>query len=102
MGMERAFSVKADFSGMVDGERLKKIQENGKNLSLADVLNSTFLTVDEGGIEAPAPSPSEIQAPGVKSGRSHPLVFIADHPFLFLIYHEDSGTILFMGRILKP
>ncbi len=30
-----------------------------------------------------------------------PLVFRADHPFLFLIRHEATKSILFMGSMLQ-
>jgi serpin B len=29
-------------------------------------------------------------------------VFRADHPFMFVILHNVSGSILFMGRVMNP
>jgi serpin B len=31
-----------------------------------------------------------------------PLIFRADHPFIFFIQDEASGAILFMGRVANP
>jgi serpin B len=36
------------------------------------------------------------------SVRPEPVVFRADHPFVFLIRHPATGTILFMGRLVAP
>jgi serpin B len=31
-----------------------------------------------------------------------PIEFRADHPFMFLIRHTESGAIVFMGQITNP
>ncbi len=89
MGMSDAFGGGADFSGM-----------NGrKDLFISAVLHKAFVDVNEEGTEAAA-------ATGVVMGgtsvRPRPVVFRADHPFLFLIRDNKSGSILFMGRLVKP
>ena len=86
MGMGSAFNDSADFSGM-----------NGrKDLFLANVIHKTFVDVNELGTEATAST----EATGVSrcGGES----FNADRPFIFLIRHIPSGSILFMGRIVNP
>jgi len=38
----------------------------------------------------------------LKAAPARPLVFRASHPFIFLIRHEKTGTILFLGRVAEP
>ena len=86
MGMASAFDDAADFSGM-----------NGrKDLFLANVIHKTFVDVNELGTEAAASTAvrGELRCGG---GR-----FRADRPFIFLIRHIQSGSILFMGRVVNP
>jgi serine protease inhibitor len=87
MGMIDAFSGrKADFSGMT-GRR---------DLFIGMVIHQAAVEVNEEGTEAAA-------ATAVKMKRtSVPAAFVADHPFLFLIRDKQSGSILFMGRMLNP
>lgn len=88
MGMPRAFSRAADFSGM-DGSR---------ELFISKVIHEAYIDLNEEGTEAAA-------ATGVVMSRSaaRPTVdFTADHPFMLVIREEVGGTILFMGRIRNP
>lgn len=86
MGMTDAFAAGlADFSGM-DGTR---------KLFISHVIHKAFVEVNEEGTEAAG-------ATAVAVGRAGPAPFRADHPFLFLIRHEKTGAILFMGRVVNP
>lgn len=88
LGMKKAFTASADFSGM-----------NGRtDLFIHAVVHKAFVEVNEEGTEAAA-------ATGVAISKSaapeHP-VFRADRPFLFLIRDNRSGSILFLGRVANP
>jgi len=85
LGMPRAFSTAADFSGM-DGTR---------DLWLNEVYHKAFIKVDEWGTEAAAAS-------AVVGSWSLPYELRIDHPFIFLIRDRETGAILFLGRVLNP
>jgi serpin B len=90
MGMVDAFTPgKADLSGM-DGR---------KELYIQAVVHKAFVDVNEEGTEAAAATAVVV---GLRSARPRILVFRADHPFLFLIRHNKTGTILFLGRVTNP
>jgi serpin B len=88
MGMIAAFSDQADFSGM-DGSR---------ELYIGAVLHKAFVSVNEQGTEAAAATALTMQTKAL----SIPVVFRADHPFLFLIRAKSTGSILFIGRVANP
>jgi len=89
MGMTSAFSGEADFSGM-----------NGKkDLFISAVIHKAYVDVNEEGTEAAAAT----AVVGVTAIRPEEIpVFRADHPFLFLIRDNRSGSILFIGRAMNP
>ena len=91
MGMPTAFTPRADFSGM-DGT---------KNLYIGDVIHQAFVDVNEEGTEAAAATAVVIVATAIRDEPPIP-EFRADHPFLFLIQDNDTGNILFMGRVMNP
>jgi len=90
MGMMDAFSEKANFSGM-----------NGKrDLFISAVVHKAYVDVNEEGTEAAAATGVVMRVTSVKPERIP--VFRADHPFLFLIRDNKSGSILFIGRTMNP
>jgi len=92
MGMPTAFSDAADFSGM-DGSR---------DLYISDVIHKAYIDVNEEGTEAAAATGVVMWAKGVVATEKPVPVFRADHPFLFLIQDNDTGVILFAGRVSSP
>ena len=95
MGITEAFkepdaSRGADFSGM-DGRHW---------LYINAVEHKAFVEVNEQGTEAAAATAVFL---GKATGMPQPIpVFRADHPFVFLIRANHTGSILFMGRVMSP
>lgn len=86
MGMPLAFSPRADFSGMT----------GTNDLHIGAIVHKAFLEVNEEGTEAAAATAVTMQT------TSMPAKFIANHPFLFFIRENSTGTILFIGRVSDP
>lgn len=93
MGMTDAFDPgKADFSGMSTAERF----------FISAVIHKAFVAVDEEGTEAAAATAITMKAGAAMRQPKEPKIFKADHPFLFLIRHNATGEILFVGRLTNP
>ncbi|MBI4864690.1 MAG: serpin family protein [Candidatus Riflebacteria bacterium] len=92
MGIKAAFSSDlADFSGMTTAEKL----------FIAAVVHKAFVAVDEEGTEAAAATAVAMDG-GAMPRPEEPKVFLADHPFIFLIRHLETGEVLFVGRVVNP
>ena len=90
MGAEEMFIPdKADLSGIT-----------AETLYVSKVVHKAFVEVNEEGTEAAAVT--AIRLNFYRSMELPEKEFEADHPFLFLIRHNDSGAILFLGRVMKP
>jgi serpin B len=72
---------------------------NGNHdLYVSTLLHKAFLDVNEEGTEAAAATYGGMATLGVMRARE----FTADHPFLFLIRDNATGSILFLGRVVDP
>jgi serpin B len=92
MGMKLAFGPAADFSGMTP---------SGEQLLISKVVHKAFVDVNEEGSEAAAATGVAVTlaAAPVPSER---FTFRADHPFVFLIRDDRTGSVLFLGRYAGP
>jgi serpin B len=89
MGMELPFAPNgADFSNMIDVQ-----------VFIDEVMHKTYIKADEEGTEAAAATSVGISVTSVGAG---PISFRVDRPFLFAIAEEESGAILFSGKIENP
>jgi serpin B len=97
LGMIDAFSIKdANFSGMTDG---RDLFISGRDLFISGGFHKAFVETNEEGTEAWAGTAFHFQRTGAPP---QPVVFRADHPFVFLILHVPTRCILFMGRVTQP
>jgi len=91
LGMEIAFTPGlADFSNMYTGPA---------DLNIDEVKHKTFFRVDEEGTEAAAVTSVSIV---FTSAGSSGFTMRVDRPFVFVIREKNSGSILFIGKIVKP
>jgi serpin B len=89
LGMGIAFTQDADFSGM-DGK---------KDLYIQDALHKAFISVDEAGTEAAAATAVIV---GLTAAPAQPVAVTLDHPFIYFIRDIETGSVLFVGRVVNP
>jgi len=89
LGMPTAFSEMADFTGI----------SPDRPLFISHVIHQAYVDVNELGTEAAAATVFETSACAKEPGIP---VFRANHPFLFLIVDDETGCILFLGRLSDP
>ena len=92
MGAPIPFDMKqADFSGI------------GPELFISAIVHQAVVEVNEEGTEAAAATAFDVcsmsSSPPVGP---KPIYFICNRPFLFIIYEKKHGTVLFMGKYVKP
>nr|CAD7448325.1 unnamed protein product [Timema bartmani] len=120
LGMLAAFTPCADFSGI----------SNYSDLFISSVLQKAYLKVDEEGTEAAAVSVPPVSVESISYGilrtlrirslciglyaavmmvrsslrltPANMVHFNMDHPFLFMLQHIYSKTIVFYGRVRRP
>jgi serpin B len=102
MGMPVAFVEPPTESGACSPKYANFSGMTGKcDLYIGDILHKAFVAVDETGTEAAAGTAVIMMGAGAPA--PGPVVhMIVDHPFIFLIRDIETGTILFVGRMMNP
>jgi serpin B len=93
LGLKKAFTVDADFSGISTTPRLK----------INEVMHKTYIEVNEEKTEAAAAT-TVSASDGIVFFDNQiykPIVFNADHSFVFMIIDSKTNGIIFMGRYVK-
>lgn len=92
LGIRNAFSpAAADFSALC-----------GEPTFVSGAKQKSFVEINERGTEAAAVTGIEALPASIVMERPKPFEMIVDRPFLFVIEHSQSQTILFMGIIFDP
>jgi serpin B len=94
LGMQDAFiGGVANFTGIAN-------PPNEPPLFISNVIHKAFIKVDEQGTEAAAATAVIMEAASAPA--EEPVEIRLDHPFMYFILDQQTGTILFMGRVLNP
>ena len=86
LGMERAFTEAADFTGMAEDDELH----------IGEIIHQSFIEVDEAGTEAAAATAVEV---GVTAAPES-VEMAVDRPFLFYVRDHPTETPVFVGRVV--
>lgn len=96
IGMAQAFDENsADFSGMLDAHTYA-------NVYIDDVLQKTFIEVDEEGTEAAAVTSVTMALTSAPPMQRERFLMVVDRPFFCAIEDNKTGAILFMGVVVNP
>lgn len=75
---------------------------DGQNAYISDVIQKTFVEVNEEGTEAAAATSATISVTSIAPESERPFTMIVDRPFFVTIEDCLTGLVLFMGAITDP
>nr|XP_017254032.1 PREDICTED: serpin-ZX-like [Daucus carota subsp. sativus] len=91
LGLVLPFTRNDDLTEMADSPV-------GPKLCVSRIFHKSFIEVNEQGTEAAAVASVSI----VLLCRKFYIDFVADHPFLFVIRENNTGSVQFIGQVLNP
>ena len=100
--VQRLLGVKVYLPRFKMTQQFTGISSSSERLCVSHVIYKAFVEVNEKGTEAAVATAGAKKKLSLCGGSAKIPVFCADHPFLFLICHRNSGGVLFKGRMVKP
>ena len=92
--MTLPFSAEADFRGLTSTE---------EDLTISKVIHKAVIKLNEEGTEAAAATAVVVTRKAAIFKRPEDKKeFIADRPFVYVLTHEPTNTILFLGKVVSP
>ena len=96
LGVRKAFeSASAEFDRMFE-------LKDGYDYWISKVIQKSRISVSEWGTEAGSVTIIDMEGATSPGPEPKEVYFYADHPFVFIIGEETSGTILFEGVVMQP
>lgn len=98
MGLDAPFNF--GLTKIVDPSACKMAHPRvSKIINVSDIIQKSFIRVNEEGTEATF---AGVSCFGTSMRFPTRINFVADHPFVFLIREDLSGTLLFIGQVVYP
>jgi serpin B len=72
-----------------------------QNLLLSDVIQKTFLEINENGTQATAVTTTKLKETAMQTDKNA-IQFIANKPFIYFIKEKSTNAILFIGELKNP
>jgi serpin B len=76
--------------------------EDTRKFYVSNIIQQTYLRVDENGSEAAAATEVQIVASAMRAPAKKPFNLVFDRPFLFAIIDDQSGQLIFAGILRDP
>lgn len=92
LGLEKAFTPNADFSGIT----------TEVPLMINKINHKAYIEIDEEKTEAAAATIVAMMVGSAGGPMPKPKIFKADHPFTFMIIDNKTKGIIFIGRYVRP
>ena len=93
LGIRAIFEPSKDFAPMF---------EDTRKFYVSNIIQQTYLRVDENGSEAAAATEVQIEASAMRAPTKKPFNLVFDRPFLFAIIDDQSGQLIFIGVLRDP